>query len=331
MGNGVSNARDPFFATDVSGSEATLVWSDDRDGDGDIYRRQRGLTDTWGSEGVALDNDLDCRHPSFASAYVLDMPVTETLLICEAIGTGGAQEVNGYLYQCGQEFWLSPDDGVPSVSSGVRGFTFQVDSCGNLETGTSLFVPAWIDEGQGTRVGRFENCGIGALDTLESWVRSATIHIDVNAFPEFPNGVLQLWTEEEGAPSSFGREPVRSSTATAKRCLPETPVLIGPQGEPSTRVRFFDECSDMGIEGATVDLFLDSVDGDLTWDSTQPHPHVAEATDPDGYATFSIRGGGCAVGPVYAGDLGNESCEVHLARRQVSGRGRRLRSDGVGS
>ena len=78
--------------------------------------------------------------------------------------------------------------------------------------------------------------------------------------------------------------------------------MITPGGVPGNTIRLVDRCSGYGVVGTLI-LHLGDVDGALTWDPLQEHPNIERWTDEQGNADFSLRGGGCAQGPVDAACL----------------------------
>jgi hypothetical protein len=72
--------------------------------------------------------------------------------------------------------------------------------------------------------------------------------------------------------------------------------LLAPHGQPVNTVRAVDVCDGDPLGGRlAVRLTMGgALEDALTWDPDQQRPPIFSEFDADGYATFSLRGGGCS-------------------------------------
>ena len=309
FGNGVSEEREPFLVTRPTNDAATLVWADFRSGDWDIYSRSRDW-DHWGPESLVLDTPFDLRNPAVASEFCSDIFAIRDFLVCEAVGAEGAVEVFAFLHDpiggthCPSGgFWLSADDGIPSRKPTIDGLSLAVYPCDVVwGYNEAVFLPSWIEEDTGIHLVRLSDCPVEGEDQKPAPGVLST------SLAESSGEVVQVWTEQED-----GTVRLNVRAGTTIDCWREqlealTPLLLGPEGYPPTRLRFSDECSGSGVEGS-VSFSLGSHEG-VVRDPIQPN-QIYEASDADGYVTIPIRGGGCASATIHV-DGGGFACDTDL-------------------
>lgn len=308
FGDGVADARDPSFGLVVGEEFASLVWADRRGGDFDVYEASHRF-ENWDPERLLLDAPADLRHPVTAVENEGQGTWNPTWFVaCRALGAGGAAEILGSFYTptnppSPPAFWLSPDDGVASKGAALDGLTFGASDCTPFGWETPVFLPAWIEEGSGIQQTRRTLSSEEAADFLPS---PGALVVDV---AEDEGTVVQTWVELES-----GIVYLRARTGTTLDCWRVdvaglTPLLLGPEGEPPTRLRILDECSGVGVWG-DVTVHLETYDG-VVFDPTQSEFPYAES-DEDGYVTLPLLGGGCSMSSVEVESGGWGICETTL-------------------
>ncbi|MCB9464310.1 MAG: hypothetical protein H6682_11525 [Candidatus Eisenbacteria bacterium] len=299
------DARDPDLLLYPILDRSVLVWSDSRNGGADLLTATYHIDGDWWSEQVLADVAFDLRHPRLEIELSGDTPNPIYFVTSTVTGTMGADEV--YATRSGwcssQEFMLSADDGIPSHGLAMEGLSFRDIPCGIWDSNRPVFLPSWIEEGSGIQLERFDQCSLTGSDFLSSsQVIDATLAEDDGT-------TVQVWAERDG-----GQVHLRARVGSTLACYHEvitglTPLLIGPEGEPPTRLRFLDSCgSGTPVVGrATIDL-NHAFEG-VTFDPTMSHAPSADS-DENGYVTIPLLGGGCSPSSVHV--IGGDYCSTDL-------------------
>lgn len=309
-----ADAREPSLTAnptlDRDGEDLWFVaWSDWRDGEPEIYRR--GYRDSWGTEERLTALTQGCRHPCLLRAVSGDPPLVRPFVAFEAAGpAGGATEIwtaQGY----SPPSILSPDDGVNSSGVSSAGFWDINHRCRSLPTWETRCRVAWTDDAPSGSLLRSSWPGPPAGGARDSIASAVVSRVALGARPGTPTAaLLQVWVElVAGQPTVMAREGTTAGCMSEALIAP-TPVVLGPQGDPPTRLRVQNNCDGEG-EWGFVELRIDQgLAGQLTFAAGQQLWMDGE-TGEDGWIEFPILGGGCAASG-YSHATAGPSCDIQI-------------------
>jgi hypothetical protein len=281
---------------DVPLQDFVVGWTDTRYGAPEIFVRPF-TNPGWGPEIRRTDLPGDCGHPSIT----LDLDGGDAQLsvysLCfEYTAPGGVTEVWAACGNNQTPHPLSLDDGIPSTRPGITSFAKWYEQC-NWPYESPRPLEVWTDLG-GTRqhrVSAARGCpasGDPVEPLSDSGLSTATLAV-AEGQPSAP--LLALWVEDvAGVPTLLSRRGGVPG-CTAYEVANQRPLLIAPEGVPADTLRIVDRCTGAPVPNRSFYLwFSPSLDQDLTWAPLQHHPTVAFATDAEGRAVISLRGGGCS-------------------------------------
>ena len=302
VSNGSADAREPAVAIGRHFGHISVVWSDLRHGEAELYGRESDMWDgNLGAEVRLTDVAGNCRHPSMADRPCCGDWINPERVVAFENDASGVSEVWALCYEeesAGDPIALSTLDGVASHAPRVAGRAF-VSAYLGWGGPEPRYSVVWADDTGGPsklmRLAELQPCsdptGFEVLSTAAAGAAIGACDAWVGVDPL--SKLLGVWLADEGG-LLVARE------ATILGCHYQQPVgtaslLLTPKGVPANRINFFDLCT--GEPASPAQFRLDmapALEAALTWDPSFPTPPITRNSDTNGHADFALHGGGCS-------------------------------------